>query len=101
MVSLKIMPQSYFQMKRDLAKAETLELELRKQAEQSSRTSHEYTSLKDQMTALQTELNTSNTRKMTLENELLNARSELRDYKQRLVNSTILNEIDSNKAVHS
>ncbi|CAJ0954033.1 unnamed protein product, partial [Mesorhabditis belari] len=78
-------------LKRDLTKAETLESELRRQVDLSSKTSQDYLMIKDQLVAAQNELNQANLRRQTMENELLNLRSELREHKQRVqdVNSRV------------
>ncbi|XGW33198.1 hypothetical protein V3C99_017570 [Haemonchus contortus] len=71
-------------LKRDLAKAESYEIELRKHTELQSKSGNELQLLKEQLLNAQNDLSTTNTRKTQLESELLNLRSELRDYKQRV-----------------
>lgn len=71
-------------LKRDLSKAEALEIELRRNADLASKTQHEYQLLRDQLTNAAADLTASNARRQQLESELQTARNELRDYKQRV-----------------
>ncbi|VDM58664.1 unnamed protein product [Angiostrongylus costaricensis] len=71
-------------LKRDLAKAESYEIELRKHNEINAKVSNELLILKDQLMNTQNDFNTTNSRKTQLESELLTLRSELRDSRQRV-----------------
>ncbi|VDM43445.1 unnamed protein product [Toxocara canis] len=71
-------------LKRELSKAESVEIELRRTADQHSKISNEYQMLRDQINNAQNELANANNRKQQLENELLSVRTELREFKQRV-----------------
>ncbi|VDD96883.1 unnamed protein product [Enterobius vermicularis] len=71
-------------LRKELARAESVENELRRTVEQNAKIAVEYNILRDQMAATQNELQNANMRKQQLENELISMRSEVREYKQRI-----------------
>ncbi|VDN31334.1 unnamed protein product, partial [Gongylonema pulchrum] len=78
------MKEDLERLKRELTKAENVELELRKTSDYQSRTISEYQILRDQITGAQNDLANANNQKQQLEHELTALRSELREYKQRV-----------------
>ncbi|MCP9266228.1 Major antigen [Dirofilaria immitis] len=78
------MKEDMERLKRELSKAESVEMELRKTSDYQSRTISEYQILRDQITGAQNDLANVNNQKQQLEHELTTARGELRDFKQRV-----------------
>ncbi|VDM97501.1 unnamed protein product, partial [Thelazia callipaeda] len=78
------MKEDIERLKRELSKAETIEIELRKTSDFQLKTINEYQILRDQVTGVQNDLINANNQKQQLEHELVTVRGELRDYKQHL-----------------
>uniref|UniRef100_A0A914S498 Paramyosin n=1 Tax=Parascaris equorum TaxID=6256 RepID=A0A914S498_PAREQ len=70
------------------SKAESLEVELRRSLEEKTRVAQDASGLREQLSIAKSDLANANARKQQLESELLTVRSDLREQKQHLSDSS-------------